>query len=136
MLFEEFCSLNWPEQRELLKKWKLHRKWELTKLNDVLSFPALQQRLRVVEFEDLKVFIDAKLSPRAMLYYVKNVCHGPGSPRSALILNISVLIENCFNNYETFFLLSSSNGRVGKRSPISRLPNELFYRVIELFLTK
>ena len=46
------------------------------------------------------------------------------------------LIRNCIKNYNRFFVLCSSKGRVGKRSLISRLPNELFYRVIELFITK
>ena len=128
MLFEEFCNLDWLEQSELLEKL------ELTKLDDVLSLPALQQRISFVEWGALNVITDAKINYGTKSFYVKKGEQG----RTGLLFKFNVyhLIENCFNNYEQFFLLSSSKGRVGKRSPISRLPNVLFYKVIELFITK
>lgn len=122
MLLEEFRNLPWDEQLVLIKLWKLD------KTNDVLSLAVLQHRLSFVDWGISTLLTDVKMN-YASLYQVE-------IPIELCYFNTICLIVSCFDTYETFFLLSSSKGRVGKKSVLARLPNELFYCVIKLFLLK
>ena len=134
MLFKEFDELPEQQQFQLLTKWKFHDN------SDVLSFQELRRRLICIEWEFTTKFTKANIELEGLeishysawhpYYYYKS--------RNALNLNYKVfkMIEDCFRIYKDFFLLSSSKGRVGQKSSLSRLPNELFYRVIEMFITK
>ena len=117
MLLKEFEDLDWNEKCDLVEEWKLQS-------DDVVSYPGLKHRLSFVEWDVSRVFVSN--------YHLHLTRYGCGH-FGYFAFN---LLKKCFENYETFFRLCSSKGRVGKRSSISRIPNELFYKVIELFITK
>ena len=134
MRIQEFDVLPEDEQKELMDECKL------SKPLLVLSFHELKHR---IGFVDLDLF--QKLTPTLFLnlkeiddwgfYHIHKLAFGrPINKTRSLLHAIGFLLDMSIANYDCFFTLCTS--QVGRRTALSRLPNELFYKVIELFLTK
>ena len=137
MLKEDFDHLPFEERCDLLQKW------ELTSVdsNDVLTFHALRHRLSFIETNVSKLVNVSMITLygiNAFLCILRNTALKEIKyciPKSSdtIMMYTYILASNCLENYQRFLLLCSSKGRVGKKSSLARLPNELFYRMIELF---
>lgn len=135
MLFHEFDNLYWMEQMDLLQKWKMFR-CQL----DVLSIQELRRLINHLTWNYSKIFVPASFLEHglSMTWYLKFYDENEGNTFLSHYLNSQVfyLIQRCFTIYSHFHLLCSSKTRVGLKSKLAKLPNELFYKVIELFFTK
>lgn len=132
MLFEKFEELPLPKQ------WKLLKKWKLLKCHQFLSFQELCRRISRLEWNFTTKCTKANILLEGFDTLFKSISI-PIIAHSAfgifLVYNVIDFVENCFTNYKCFFLLCTSKGRVGLKSQLARIPNELFYRVIQLYMT-
>lgn len=155
MLFNEFDELPVMNQLEIIRKWEIPLPIEVsfTKRYVTRVLPPFPQP-PVISFQKLCCYVSClQWSVPSMLItsniqniglkhvrcsiaeQILRIDYSSGLGR-ALRRGLLMYVEHSLRNYERFLLLSSSKGRVGGKSSLSRLPNELFYRVIELFITK
>lgn len=125
MLLKEFDQLPTNDQLEFVKKFIYDQS---------LSFQELRRNIHHLKWEYSQWFTTSTVLSYGL------VCRAPLNATSHLGQCLSMFvyyrIEECFKIYGQFLLLCSSKKRVGEKSFISRLPNELFYKVIEFFFTK
>ena len=134
MLFDEFDRLPTRDQVNLIIKWKLDNS-----ASDIFSFQELQHRIHHLEWSYSQLFTIPTILDHGLVMnpYLDPFARVYASSELAQDFDILMFhrIRFCFQNYSLFFLLCSSKTRVGKGSFLRRLPNELFYKVIELFFT-